>query len=335
MVISIRVIELFSGIGAWRRALEELDIVHETVLAVEQDKLTMDCYNALHKNNFDECDVENMELDNIPNADVIFYSPPCQTFSSVGRQQGMNDKRGLLFYDALKIIHRVKPKYAIMENVIGLTNKFKLEFDDMLKGLKEAGYNNYWKVISSNDYGYPQSRRRVFVVSIRSDIESSVSFKSKVNKNIKLKDYLVECNDERYYIESKEWMQNLLANLNINENQDGQFPISFTRKKIKYTEMCNTILSNPPLKSLGSNTPITGVLESYANQIRVRILTPLESWRINGFRDEDYYNAKKVVEQRYSNINHIDGKLYKLAGNSIDVGVLMEIYKEVFKYISV
>jgi len=94
-----------------------------------------------------------------------------------GHQKGLIDENGNktrtgLVFDAVRIISEVKPKYAVAENVKGLVSrKFRDQFEFILSLLEEAGYNNYWKVLNAKDYGIPQNRERVFLVSIRKDID--------------------------------------------------------------------------------------------------------------------------------------------------------------------
>ena len=88
-------------------------------------------------------DITKVDLNTISQSDLVIYSPPCQSWSIAGKQKGLNDIRGTLFWNALDIIKKSNPKYAIMENVNNLPNKFTDEFNEMLKCLDDAGYNNY------------------------------------------------------------------------------------------------------------------------------------------------------------------------------------------------
>lgn len=194
-------VELFAGIGAYSKALENLIIDHEVVCAVEHDKKTMQSYNIIHSTNFEVKDITKIDVNEVPDCDIIFYSPPCQSFSVAGKQEGFEDQRGTLFFDALNIIKHKKPKYAIMENVRGLTQKkFKFEFETMLQLLDQEGYKNYWKVLNSKEYGIPQNRERVFIVSIRKDIEQEFEFPKSFDNGLRLKDMLEDEVDEKYYI---------------------------------------------------------------------------------------------------------------------------------------
>ena len=134
----------------------------------------------------------------------------CQDISVAGKQAGFKDENGNktrsgLFFDALRIIKYVQPKVAIAENVKNLTGKkFKNEFEIVLNSLDEAGYNCYWKVLNAKNFGVPQNRERVFIVSIRKDIDNGLfQFPDETQIDLRLKDVLESDVDEKYYLSEK------------------------------------------------------------------------------------------------------------------------------------
>ena len=155
--------------------------------------------------------------------DLITYGFPCQDISIAGKQQGfVNDSgestRSGLFFEALRIIKELRPRYAIAENVKALTStKFKNEFATVLSSLEEAGYKNYWRVLNAKDYGIPQNRERVFIVSIRRDVdEGDFQFPDKEPLMLRLRDMLdpAESVDEKYYLSTeREGVRRLIAEL--------------------------------------------------------------------------------------------------------------------------
>lgn len=170
----MRVLSLFSGIGAYERALKnigiDVDIVNYCEILKEKSKAYSILHNVSEELNLQ--DVTKVNPDELEDFDLLTYSTPCQSFSLAGKMQGLEDFRGTLFYSALKIIEKKKPKYCIMENVSNLAGKrFKNDFQAMLDALDLVGYNNYWKIINAQDF-IPQSRSRVYVVSIRKDIDN-------------------------------------------------------------------------------------------------------------------------------------------------------------------
>lgn len=209
----IRVLSLFSGIGAFEKALENLKVPHEVVGYSEIDKYASKSYAAIH--NVSEAlnlgDVTKIDSTSLSDIDLITYGFPCQDISQAGKQKGFIDQEGNitrsgLFFEALRIIKDLKPKYAIAENVKALTSKkFKTEFQLVLDSLNRGGYNNYYDVLNAKDYGVPQNRERVFIVSIRKDVDDgSFCFPTPQPLNICLKDVLEENVDEKFYLSNEQ-----------------------------------------------------------------------------------------------------------------------------------
>ncbi len=205
----LKVLSLFSGIGAFEKALENLNIPHEVVAYCEIDKYASKSYSIIHGISEDKNlhDVTKVDFLSVPDeVDLISYGFPCQDISCSGKQKGFVDENGNrtrsgLFFEALRIIEDYKPKFAIAENVKALvTDKFAEEFRIVLESLEEAGYNNYWAVLNLKDYGLPQTRERVIIVSIRKDIDRGFSFPEAIPLTLRLKDMLDDDVDEKYYL---------------------------------------------------------------------------------------------------------------------------------------
>lgn len=205
----IRVLSLFSGIGAFEKALDRLGVEYDLVNYCEIDRYASKAYSLIHgvPENLNLGDITKVDADSLPkDIDLITYGFPCQDISSAGLKRGFEYEgettRSGLFFDALRIIEAVKPRYAIAENVKNLTSKkFKTQFQTVLSSLENVGYNNYWKVLNAKDYGIPQNRERVFVVSIRKDIDKEgFAFPQSVPLRLKLKNMLEEKVDEKYYL---------------------------------------------------------------------------------------------------------------------------------------
>lgn len=209
----LRYLSLFSGIGAFEKALTNLGVNYEVVNYCEIDKYASKSYSAIHgvpesKNLWD---ITKVNVFNLPtDIDLLTYGFPCQDISLAGKQKGMFNEDGSLtrsglFFKALDVIEYVKPKIAIAENVKALTSKkFTDEFKIVLDSLEKAGYHNYWKVLNAKDYGIPQNRERVFIVSIRKDIDHNIfEFPKPYSLEKRLKDFLEPHVDEKYYLSDK------------------------------------------------------------------------------------------------------------------------------------
>ncbi len=203
--------EYFSGIGAPGKGLKRVTERHgdscEFVYGFENDKHARNAFCAIHEVDEDLIyhDIKR-QPDTLPYVDIVFYSPPCQTFSIAGKREGTNVDKGNLFYKALEGIKKSKPKYAIMENVANLKNQFKDDFNAMIKTLDDAGYVNYAQVLNAKDYGIPQNRERIFIVSIRKDVYAQgkrFEWPKEIPLKLRLKDMLEDDVCEKYYLSDK------------------------------------------------------------------------------------------------------------------------------------
>ena len=148
-------------------------------------------------------DVCLLNPSDLPDMDIFTYSFPCTDISVAGQQQGVikGQTRSGLLYECEKIIEVKRPKYLLLENVKNLVGKkFKEQFDEWLNYLESLGYTSYWKVLNAKDYGVPQNRERVFVVSILNDEDKNYIFPQKQILNIRLKDILQSQVEEKYYL---------------------------------------------------------------------------------------------------------------------------------------
>lgn len=212
---------LFSGIGAQEAALKRLGLDFKVVGISEIDKYAIQSYEAINGATRNYGDITKIPF--LDYADLWTYSSPCQDFSTAGKQQGIYNADGSLTRSGLlKHVERLletsvalgnQPKYLLMENVKGLVSKkFKPDFLKWLDKLEQLGYNNYWQVLNAKDYGIPQNRERVFVVSIRKDVDTNgYTFPTPVPLEKRLKDMLEPVVDEKYYLndeKAKKFIEN-------------------------------------------------------------------------------------------------------------------------------
>ncbi len=227
----MKILSLFSGIGAFEKALDNLGKDYELVAFSEIDKYATKSYCAVH--GVDESlnlgDITKIDESTLPkDIDLITYGFPCQDISLAGKQKGLFNEDGTqtrsgLFFDALRLIETTQPRVAIAENVKNLTGKkFKEQFEIVLASLEQAGYNNYWKVLNAKNFGVPQNRERVFIVSIRKDIDDGkFAFPEGFPLEKRLKDVLEDEVDEKFYISNSQ-LNNLVRNGNNNCNPSGK-----------------------------------------------------------------------------------------------------------------
>ena len=210
----LKVIELRSGIGSQRSALEKAGIPHKVVAISEIDKFALKSYNEMYNHCLDSGetinlgDITTIDPKDVPDCDFMSYSSPCQSFSIAGHMLGGekgSGTRSSLLWEVEKLIEFKKPKYLMLENVKMLVSKkFKHTFDDWLKVLDNIGYNTYWKVLNAKDFGVPQNRERVFAISIRKDVDDKTfEFPKPFKLEKRLKDVLEPKVDKKFYLKSE------------------------------------------------------------------------------------------------------------------------------------
>jgi DNA-cytosine methyltransferase len=331
----IKVLSLFSGIGAFEKALENLNIEHEVVNYCEIDKYASYAYSVIHNINesYNLKDVTQINIDKLKDFDLLTHGSPCQDFSLSGKGRGGDEganTRSSLMWNSVEIIRKKKPGYVIWENVKGvLCKNHRHNFEKYLSTLEELGYNNYYKVLNSKDFGAAQSRERIFVVSIRNDMPKKFTFKKGIHEELSIRDIAENNIDEKYYLKGtyiKELVREFEGRLNHREiNKYGLLKVGDI-KNPKSFEMNNRVFSKDGVSPTLTTTNPVKIVEC-----RVRNLTPLESWRATGFSDEDYWKARIALEQRfYKGNDRTDSQMYRMSGNSIVVNVLEDIYRELF-----
>lgn len=347
---TITVFEAFAGIGAWSKALSRLHIPYQLVGFSEINKYSIDAYCKIHNVNkkLNYGDITDINANSLPQIDLFCASPPCQSFSVAGKQRGMEDERGKLFLDTLRIVTLCKPKVILMENVKGLTfKKFEPELSYILSYLDGLGYLVSYQVLDAKDYGIPQSRKRVFFVCIRKELNlPDYEFPEPVPLEIILRDLLETEVDEKYYIDGKHLIY-------LNDKGTDQIKKGFIRidpdialcqTARQYANWKGNYVTGKSLNCIG----YVGGRDSQGSRVyggdlactlsagggglgaktglypqngRIRKLTPLECMRLMNFDDKDY-----------EKINHIsDTQIYRLCGNSIVVNVVCKIMKQLFK----
>lgn len=338
----LKVNELFTGIGAFRKALINLGIEHEIVGISEIDKYAIQSYTAMYGETRNYGDIS--KVDKLDYADLWTYGFPCQDISLAGHKKGIvkGETRSGLLYEVERLLLESKadnelPKYLIMENVKNLVGKqFKADFDRWLSFLESLGYTNYWQVLNAKDYGIPQQRERVFCVSILGD--ESYEFPAKQELTLTLKDMLEENVDTKFYlnqeqvnkikfstyhkesslIQTGDYSDTLCARGSIKCVQIGRYDTATRVNSNCYRVYDDNGLS-PTLSTYQGGNLQPFVLD---DNTLVRKLTPKECWRLMGFTDGDFDKATKVCS---------NSQLYKQAGNSIVVSVLENILRNLFK----
>jgi len=198
----LRVFEAFAGYGSQAMALQAIGIPYEVVGISEIDPYAIRAYMAVHGETKNYGDISKINWNEVPDFDFLTYSFPCTDISNAGKQAGFSEESGTrssLLWECRKAITAKKPKYLLMENVKALvSDKFRPGFLKWCDELTSYGYTNFAQVLNAKDYGIPQNRERIFVVSILGD--AWFSFPQPMELKLRLKDMLEDKVDEKYYL---------------------------------------------------------------------------------------------------------------------------------------
>ena len=331
----LRVLSLFSGIGAFEKALTNIGIDYELVNYCEIDNHASKCYSAIHNisEELNLIDVTKIDTSKLPDIDSITHGRPCQSFSMAGKQEGGVKGSGTtssLLWETVRIVQDKLPKYVIWENVKNvLTPKHKPVVDDYIEELNKMGYTSYLPpkgYLNAKDFGIPQSRERVFIVSIRGEHEH-FEFPKGFKLNHDLSEFIdfrdeddITYNFYRRYIE---------VNGEISENDFLEYIDNLPVKKGIGTKKMGLYSFNE-MDTITTCNGLTGTLtcrnvqnfnKKFWYNRRLYKPSPRMCFRLMGFTDDDFDKVKNIGT---------DKDLWNRAGNSIVVNVVEEIFKNLF-----
>lgn len=172
----MNIVSLFAGCGGLDLGFERAGF--NIIWANEYDETIHETYRINHpKTKLNTSDICTLSGKDIPDCDGIIGGPPCQAWSEGGKQRGIDDPRGQLFLDYIRIVVEKKPKFFVIENVQGiLEEKHRASLNSFITSLQDAGYKVDYELLNAADYQVPQDRFRVFFVGIRKDLENKYTF---------------------------------------------------------------------------------------------------------------------------------------------------------------
>lgn len=320
----MKVISLFSGCGGLDLGFEKAGF--EILVANEYDKTIWDTFKINHpKTKLIKGDIRKIKEDEFPSdIDGIIGGPPCQSWSEAGSLKGINDARGQLFFDYIRILKNKQPKFFLAENVSGmLANRHKEAVANILKLFDDCGYDVSLTLVNAKNYGVAQERKRVFYIGFRKDLKINFNFPEgstiEDDKKISLRDIIWDLQETAVpALEKNKHNPNAINN---NEFFIGSFsPIFMSRNRVKaWDEQAFTVQASgrqcqlhpqaPKMKKVDKNDCrfVEGKEHLY------RRMTIREVARIQGFPD-----TFKFI---YNNTNDA----YRMIGNAVPVNLAYEI----------
>ena len=320
----MNIISLFSGAGGMDLGFKNVGF--KISWANEYDKNIW----ATHEKNFPDtflCKKSITKIDEkeIPNCIGIIGGPPCQAFSEAGAKRGVNDPRGQLFWDYIRILKEKKPLFFVAENVSGLLSKrHATDLESFIEAFKDAGYEIDYNLYKASDYGVPQDRERVIFIGYRKDLNKKFSGIEKQENKIVLKDALKGLSEPNA---TKNGKTNPNKKISNHEYMIGGFSSMFmSRNRVRvWDETSFTILAMarqtplhpqaPKMQKVGKDKyEFLKEKENLYRRLSVR-----ECARIQTFPDDFEFIYNKIE----------DG--YKMVGNAVPVKLAEKIALQIKK----
>ena len=320
----MKLISLFSGCGGLDLGFEKAGF--SIPIANEYDPTIWETFKVNHPNTkLIEGDIRKIKETDFPdNIDGIIGGPPCQSWSEAGSQRGIDDLRGQLFYEYIRILKSKQPKFFLAENVSGmLLGRHSEAVKNIISMFRDCGYNVSVTLVNAKDYGVPQERKRVFFIGFRNDLNIDFKFPQGSTKDdrkkLTLRDTIwdlqftaVPANNRNYHNPDA---------INNNEYFTGAYsPIFMSRNRVKsWDEQAFTVQASGRQCQLHPQAPKMKFIEQNKREFvkgkedLYRRMTIREIARIQGFPDS------------FKFIYDYTDNAYKMIGNAVPVNLAYEI----------
>lgn len=326
----MKLISLFSGAGGLDLGFEKAGFKIE--VANEYDKTIWNTYEFNHKAKLLKKDIKDIKSDELGKDITGFIGgPPCQSWSAAGTQKGINDLRGQLFYDYIRLLNDIKPMFFLAENVPGmLASKHSDAVNNITNLFDKAGYNLEIYLANASDYNIAQDRKRIFYIGFRKDLQVNFDFPSALTplkeQKPTLKDIIYDLKDN-----AKPALKNNRANKNLKVANHEYFignysTIFMSRNRVRaWDEQAFTVQASGRQCQLHPNAPKMILVEKdkrefiKGKEALYRRLSIRECARVQGFPDDFIFF--------YNNVN--DG--YKMVGNAVPINLSYIIAKRIYE----
>lgn len=321
----MKLISLFSGAGGLDLGFQKAG--YEIVAANEFDKTIWETYQNNHETDLIKGDICEIPSSKFPECDGIIGGPPCQSWSEAGSLKGINDPRGQLFYQYIRILNDKKPKFFLAENVKGMmAQRHNKAVRNIVSQFEDAGYDVFIHLLNASDYGVPQDRKRVFYVGFRKDLGIRFELPPKPYEyKLTFRDAIYDLKDNAIPALDKNKTNGENCLFTNHEYFIGAYsPIFMSRNRVRgWDEQAFTVQASgrqcqlhpqaPKMIKKGKNKQIfePGKEDLY------RRLSVRECARIQGFPDDFKFY--------YTNLNDA----YKMIGNAVPVNLAYEMAKAI------
>jgi DNA (cytosine-5)-methyltransferase 1 len=314
--LQLKVFEAFAGYGGASFGLQKAKIKHEVVGYSEIHKLTSQFYELNHPGVKSFGDITKIDPKEIPDFDLFTGGFPCQPFSMVGMRKGVEDTRGTLFHDIIRICDEKRPKHVLLENVKGLKSiRGGSTLKTIISELTNIGYDVICNVLNSKDYGIPQNRERIWIYGIQGSLPLMFNLEPPKEKlTVFFKD-LLDKNPDKSLFKNQEQIKRLTELYGLDFIVNERACVDLYNKNIRKDGISITILEPHHNKMRVVHPPKNG-------ELLVRKYSVEEHFKLMGFTD---------IKLNYGDFSY--SQLGKMAANGWDINLVAKLYKHIFKQI--
>lgn len=311
-----------SGIGSGRIALEKIGFkcIGHSEINPYAEKIYKDFFKEKVGNNYG--DLMSIKLSTLPNFNFMLAGFPCQPFSIVGKREGFNHNSGNIIYGLCKILQFKEPDLFLLENVKGIVSHNKgntLKF--ILNNLRLIGYDVFYKILNSNDFGTPQHRERIYLVGFHKKYKIKNFYFPKIyNVNFNISNFLINENNKELSIYDNTFNKYLKNKYNNNR---------YTIEKLLFEDFLVIDTRQSDIRLYKNKVPTLragrhGII--YTKNKKMYRLSAKEAFLLQGYSIEDLGNIKIY--------NYRENELLSLIGNAMTVTVIKEIANSMEKVIN-
>lgn len=322
----MKLISLFSGAGGLDLGFEKAGF--KVIAANEYDKSIWETYEKNHTAKLIKGDISKIASSEFPECDGIIGGPPCQSWSEAGSLRGIDDPRGQLFFEYIRILKDKNPKFFLAENVKGMMAKrHDSAVQSILDQFDKAGYHVFIHLLDAKNYGVPQERKRVFYVGFRKDLKVNFKPPKPYSKLLTFRDAIFDLQNNAIPALEKNKTNRENCFVKNHEYFIGAYsPIFMSRNRVRnWDEPAFTVQASGRQCQLHPQAPKMIKIEENKNifvtghESLYRRLSIRECARVQGFPDNFIFY--------YDNVN--DG--YKMIGNAVPVNLAYEMAKAIKK----
>jgi len=326
----MKVVSFFSGAGGLDLGFEKAGF--DVIYANEYDKNIWETYEKNFTNTkLDKRSICDISSEEVPDCDGIIGGPPCQSWSEAGTLKGIDDQRGQLFFEFIRILKAKKPSFFLAENVSGmLASRHSEALKNIKKLFSDCGYDLSFEMLNASAYGVPQDRKRVFFIGYRKDLRKKFSFPDQIKEKRTLKDAIWDLKDTVLSAQDKNQSNFDKCELSNHEYAIGGFSMIYlSRNRVRsWDEQSFTIQAGGRHAPIHPQAPKMLKVEKN-KQIFIegkedlyRRLSVRECARVQTFPDEHIFYYKNVLNG------------YKMVGNAVPAKLAEVLARQIYKDLS-